>query len=63
METTPTALLCGALIAIAFGANSPSGPVFGPWGVTLAYMDPSVNPGTDFFRYTNGSGLKTASVR
>jgi predicted metalloendopeptidase len=62
MKTTLTALLCGALIGIAFGANSPSGAVFGPWGVTLAYMDPSVNPGTDFFRYTNGSWLKTAVI-
>ena len=62
MKTTLTALLCGALIAIAFGANSPSGAVFGPWGVTLAYMDPSVNPGSDFFRYTNGSWLKTAVI-
>jgi predicted metalloendopeptidase len=62
MKTTLTALLCGALIGIAFGANSPSGAVFGPWGVPLAYMDPSVNPGSDFFRYTNGSWLKTAVI-
>ena len=62
MKTSLTALLCGGLIGIAFGANSPSGAVFGPWGVTLAYMDPSVNPGSDFFRYTNGSWLKTAVI-
>jgi len=30
--------------------------------VTLTYMDPSVNPGTDFFRYTNGNWLKTAVI-
>jgi len=62
MKTTLTALLCGGLIAIAFGANAPSGAVFGPWGVTLAFMDPSINPGADFFRYTNGSWLKTAVI-
>ncbi len=62
MKKTLSALLCGALIAIAFGASSPSGPVFGPWGVTLTYMDPSVNPGTDFFRYSNGSWLKSAVI-
>ena len=55
------ALYCGS-IAVAFGAGAPSGAVFPPWGVTLAYMDPSVGPGSDFFRYTNGGWLKTAVI-
>jgi putative endopeptidase len=48
-----------ALVAAAFAAGR---PVFGPWGVTLAYMDTSVAPGTDFFRYTNGTWLKSAVI-
>jgi putative endopeptidase len=37
-------------------------PAFPPWGVTLSYMDPSVSPGADFFRYSNGEWLKTATI-
>jgi len=37
-------------------------PEFPPWGVTLSDMDPSVRPGADFFRYTNGAWLKTATI-
>src|SRR5579862_3594086 len=37
-------------------------PEFPPWGVTLSYMDSSVSPGADFFRYTNGTWLKTATI-
>jgi putative endopeptidase len=55
MKTTLAALLCAALTAVAFGANSPT-------GVTLTYMDASVSPGTDFFRYANGTWLKTAVI-
>jgi putative endopeptidase len=55
------ALYCGS-IASAFGAGAPSGAAFPPWGVTLTYMDPSVAPGTDFFRYTNGTWLKSAVI-
>jgi putative endopeptidase len=55
------ALYCGS-IAPAFGASAPAGAAFPPWGVTLTYMDPSVAPGTDFFRYTNGTWLKSAVI-
>ncbi len=37
-------------------------PVFGPWGVTLSYMETSVAPGSDFFRYANGSWLKRSVI-
>lgn len=56
-----TALGC-ALVAVAFAANPPAGAAFPPWGVNLSFMDPAVAPGTDFFRYTNGSWLKTAVI-
>jgi putative endopeptidase len=62
MKSTIVPALCCGAIAVALGATSPSGAVFGPWGVTLTYMDPSVSPGTDFFRYTNGAWLKTAVI-
>src|SRR5262245_64544862 len=34
----------------------------GAWGVDLAAMDRSVEPGDDFFRYTGGTWLKTAKI-
>jgi len=51
------ALACAATAAGAAGVA-----VFGPWGVSLGYVDASVRPGDDFFRYTNGGWLKTAIV-
>jgi putative endopeptidase len=60
MKHQIAAVLAGAtLAAVVFAAGR---PVFGPWGVTLAYMDTSVAPGTDFFRYTNGTWLKSAVI-
>ena len=52
-------LAASTLVTAAFAAGH---PVFGPWGVTLAYMDTSVAPGTDFFHYTNGTWLKSAVI-
>ena len=52
-------LAASTLVTAAFAAGH---PVFGPWGVTLAYMDTSVAPGTDFFHYTNGTWLKNAVI-
>jgi len=51
--------LCGALSTLAL---APSQPAFPPWGVTLDYMDRHVPPGTDFFRYANGSWLRSAVI-
>jgi putative endopeptidase len=55
-----------AILALSAGlvtaALATTGPVFGPWGVTLPDMDTSVHPGADFFRYTNGGWLKTAVI-
>ncbi len=50
------------LAAICGGIAAGAEPTFPPWGVTLSYMDPSVSPGKDFFRYTNGSWLRTAVI-
>ncbi|MFZ1904520.1 MAG: M13 family metallopeptidase [Steroidobacteraceae bacterium] len=62
MKTTRAAALTAGLVSVAFAASPPMKPVFGPWGVTLADMDTSVGPGSDFFRYTNGGWLKTAVI-
>ena len=56
---TAATLAAAALGTLALAAGA---PVFGPWGVTLAYMDTSVPPGTDFFRYVNGGWLKSAVI-
>jgi putative endopeptidase len=37
-------------------------PAFGNWGVDLAGMDRSVNPGDDFFRYVNGAWYDKAVI-
>ena len=48
--------------AICVAALATTAPVFPPWGVTLDYLDSAVRPGADFFRYTNGRWLKTATI-
>ncbi len=55
-------LLVAVLTPLAFAASAPGQPVFGPWGVTLAYMDTGVSPGEDFFRYSNGGWLRSAVI-
>jgi predicted metalloendopeptidase len=62
MKTSIIAVLCCGSLTVAYGASLTSGAVFPPWGVTLTYMDPSVSPGSDFFRYANGAWLKTALI-
>jgi predicted metalloendopeptidase len=62
MRATPLTIWALVLCNGAVGAEIASGPVFGPWGVTLAYLDPAVAPGTDFFRYANGSWVATARI-
>ncbi|MGH8132242.1 MAG: M13 family metallopeptidase, partial [Steroidobacteraceae bacterium] len=59
MKTWTAAALCAGMIAVAFATARAA---FGPWGVTLEYLDPAVAPGADFFRYTNGGWLKTAVI-
>ena len=59
MKLKLAAALGAGIVAVAY-ATAPA--VFGPWGVTLGYMDPQVSPGADFFRYTNGGWLTTAVI-
>ena len=60
-----TALAAGA-VAFAATADAPSSVAapthLGPWGFDLAGRDTSVVPGADFFRYANGSYLKTLKI-
>ena len=51
-----------ALAGVATAAIAANAPVFGPWGLSLDYIDGSVKPGDDFFRYSNGGWLKTATI-
>ena len=54
--------VAAALAGVATLALAAEAPVFGPWGLSLDYIDASVKPGEDFFRYSNGGWLKTATV-
>ena len=58
------ALLCAGLLAgVAMaGAQGQEAKRFGSWGVDLSARDLSVKPGDNFFRYVNGSWLKTAAI-
>ena len=40
-------------------ATAPATPELGTFGIDLSHQDPSVRPGDDFFRYTNGKWLDT----
>jgi len=68
---------CAALaltsVAPAFGADAPAtdaapsansvvSPHFGTWGYDASGEDPSVAPGTDFFRYANGKWLDRTEI-
>ena len=37
-------------------------PIMGSFGIELAHMDESVEPGDDFFRYVNGTWLKEKEI-
>jgi putative endopeptidase len=59
-----TALLCAALLAggVMATAQGQEARRFGSWGVDLSARDLSVRPGDNFFRYTNGTWLKSATI-
>jgi putative endopeptidase len=52
-------LLTGVLTGVPAAVAAPQ---IGPWGLYLNYVDRSVPPGDDFFRYSNGEWLKTAEI-
>ena len=45
-------------LAAAQAASSGTKPEIGDFGLDLSAIDPTINPGDDFFRYTNGGWLK-----
>ncbi|HVV26523.1 MAG TPA: M13 family metallopeptidase [Rhizomicrobium sp.] len=55
------ALLCGALLT-GSSASALEGPKLGKWGVDLTSLDPSVQPGDNFFLHVNGGWLRTAQI-
>jgi putative endopeptidase len=44
------------------GSGSVAAPRYGEWGIDLAGMDRSVEPGDDFFRYVNGAWAKNTPI-
>lgn len=56
-------VLCAGAATIGMAQAAPSGkPEIGTFGVDLKAMDKSVKPGNDFFKYVNGTWLKTAQI-
>jgi putative endopeptidase len=65
--TTRRGAISGALFAIGAAAARPvmaaaAAPSIRPWGVDLAGMDRSVNPGDDFFRYAGGAWMRDTPI-
>ena len=52
------ALVLSSLVPIPASAA----PQVAPWGLHLDYFDKSVKPGDDFFRYANGTWVKTTEI-
>lgn len=44
------------------GLAADAKPKFGTWGYDPSFMDASVKPGDDFFRYVNGAWLKRTEI-
>ncbi|HEX7694649.1 MAG TPA: M13 family metallopeptidase [Sphingomonas sp.] len=55
-------LLLLGISGLALAQSGAPKPKYGPWGVDYASMDKAVKPGDDFFRYAEGSWLKTAPI-
>ena len=47
---------------VAANQKQKAKPVLGDFGVATQYIDKSVKPGDDFFKYVNGLWLKTAKI-
>ena len=58
-----SALLAGAAVIVAVTSAALAGvPAVKPWGVELSYVDNSVKPGDDFFKYSNGIWIKHDTI-
>ena len=55
-------LLLLGISGLALAQTGTPKPKYGPWGVDYATMDKGVKPGDDFFRYAEGTWLKTAPI-
>lgn len=55
-------LLLLGMSGLALAQTSAPKPKYGPWGVDYASMDKGVKPGDDFFRYAEGTWLRTAPI-
>ena len=55
-------LLLLGMSGLALAQTGAPKPKYGPWGVDYTTMDKSVKPGDDFFRYAEGTWLKTAPI-
>ncbi|WP_066825777.1 M13 family metallopeptidase [Sphingomonas mali] len=55
-------LLLLGMSGLALAQTSAPKPKYGPWGVDYSSMDKATKPGDDFFRYAEGSWLKTAPI-
>ena len=55
-------VLLGAFLLSGSGSQASAAPDVPPWGIHLDYIDRSVKPGDDFFKYANGGWLKTAEI-
>ncbi|MEA3002059.1 MAG: putative endopeptidase [Sphingomonadales bacterium] len=63
MKPRSAALLASLLIAAASPlAAQTAHPRYGTWGVATADMDKGIKPGDDFFRFAEGTWLRTASI-
>jgi putative endopeptidase len=58
---SPLAISLG-IAALLVSSPASAAPDVPPWGVNLAYIDRSGNPGDDFYVYANGGWLKTAQI-
>lgn len=59
---TMTAVALTLAATVGFATADSAKPVYGAWGLDYATMDKSVKPGDDFFRYMEGTWLKTATI-
>jgi len=61
-RTTIAYAILGICLLTGVSKSAIAAPEIGPWGLHLNYVDRAIQPGEDFFRYSNGEWLKTAEI-